>query len=235
MTEAEIRSRVVSRLQGWVGARRGDATHRYIIDTYNSHKPRPRGYKMSYTDDWCAATPSAVAVLENLTDIMPVECSCGEMMRAYQAMGRWVENDAYIPKPADLIFYTWGDDGVGDSTKAPNHVGTVEKVVGSTIIVIEGNKGANSVCGRREININGRYIRGYAIPDYASKAEKPVVPTPGTANITGDKPWYAEAKTWAKELGIADGTRPTDPCTRAEVWQMLKNYDRVSPEAQRGE
>lgn len=232
MTEAEIRGRVVSRLQGWVGARKGDATHRYIIDTYNSHKPRPRGYKMSYTDDWCAATVSAVAIACGLTDIMPVECSCGEMMRAYQAMGRWVENDAYIPKPADLIFYTWGDDGVGDNTKAPNHVGTVEKVVGSTIIVIEGNKGANSVCGRREININGRYIRGYAIPDYASKADgdKSPVPTSGT-----EPPWYAKAQTWAKALGIADGTRPTDPCTRAEVWQMLKNYDRASQKAQRGE
>ena len=234
MTEAEIRSRVVSRLQGWVGARKGDTTHRYIIDTYNSHKPRPRGYKMSYTDDWCAATPSAVAILEDLTDIMPVECSCGEMMRAYQAMGRWVENDAYIPKPADLIFYTWGDDGVGDSTKAPNHVGTVEKVVGSTIIVIEGNKGTSSVCARREISINGRYIRGYAIPDYASKADRPPVPDSGT-----EPPWYSEAQAWAVSMGIIQGTdnglKPEAVCTRAEVWQMLKNYDRASQEARRGE
>lgn len=34
-------------------------------------------------------------------------------------------------------------------------------------------------------------------------------------------PWYADAQKWAMEMGIADGTRPTDPCTRAEEWTML--------------
>lgn len=39
-----------------------------------------------------------------------------------------------------------------------------------------------------------------------------------------DKPaeWYAGAQAWVKELGIADGTRPLDNVTRAEVWAMLK-------------
>lgn len=35
-------------------------------------------------------------------------------------------------------------------------------------------------------------------------------------------PWYADAQKWAVEMGIADGTRPTDPCTRAEEWTMLQ-------------
>lgn len=35
-------------------------------------------------------------------------------------------------------------------------------------------------------------------------------------------PWYADAQKWAMEMGIADGTRPTDPCTRAEEWTMLQ-------------
>lgn len=34
--------------------------------------------------------------------------------------------------------------------------------------------------------------------------------------------WYSDAQTWVKELGIADGTRPLDNVTRAEVWVMLK-------------
>ena len=29
-------------------------------------------------------------------------------------------------------------------------------------------------------------------------------------------------KAWAMEMGIADGSRPTDPATRAEVWTMLQ-------------
>ena len=35
-------------------------------------------------------------------------------------------------------------------------------------------------------------------------------------------PWYADAQAWAMEMGIADGARPTDPATRAEVWTMLQ-------------
>lgn len=34
--------------------------------------------------------------------------------------------------------------------------------------------------------------------------------------------WYSDAQAWVKELGIADGTRPLDNVTRAEVWVMLK-------------
>lgn len=36
-----------------------------------------------------------------------------------------------------------------------------------------------------------------------------------------DEPWYAEAQRWAVENGIADGERPEEPATRAEVWTML--------------
>ena len=35
-------------------------------------------------------------------------------------------------------------------------------------------------------------------------------------------PWYAEAQAWAVEMGIADGTRPEEAATRAEVWTMLQ-------------
>lgn len=36
------------------------------------------------------------------------------------------------------------------------------------------------------------------------------------------KEWYADAQKWALENGIADGKRPNDPATRAEVWTMLR-------------
>ena len=41
-------------------------------------------------------------------------------------------------------------------------------------------------------------------------------------------PWYAGCQAWAVEKGITDGTRPTDPVTRAEVWSMLERYDTFS-------
>lgn len=41
-----------------------------------------------------------------------------------------------------------------------------------------------------------------------------------------EKPWYDETMAWAREEGICDGTRPEDPATRAEVAQMIRNYNR---------
>ena len=44
-------------------------------------------------------------------------------------------------------------------------------------------------------------------------------------------PWYAEAQAWVVEMGIADGTRPEEAATRAEVWTMLQRlYQRMKGE-----
>lgn len=37
-----------------------------------------------------------------------------------------------------------------------------------------------------------------------------------------DAEWYTDAQSWVTSMGIADGTRPLDNVTRAEVWVMLK-------------
>ena len=36
-----------------------------------------------------------------------------------------------------------------------------------------------------------------------------------------EKPWYAEDQAWVQEMGVSDGTRPGDPCTRAELWAAV--------------
>ena len=46
-----------------------------------------------------------------------------------------------------------------------------------------------------------------------------------TAEPTID-PWYVETMRWAAKEGICDGTRPEDCATRAEVAQMIRNYNR---------
>lgn len=211
MTEQEIRLKMVNTILAWVGAKKGDDTHHQIIDIYNSHKPLPRGVRMSYAMDWCAATVSAVGIANGLTDILPVECSCGSMIGLFQRIGRWVEDDAYTPWVGDVVFYSWSDDGVGDNVKAPNHVGLVTDVGAGYITVIEGNMGRPGMVGYRRIPVNDRYIRGYGIPDYASKADKPPMP-----NLDTKEPWYAESWAQATELGLVDGTRPEAPVTRAE-------------------
>lgn len=172
MTETQARQKVVGIMQGWVGLKRSDRSHAPIIDTYNSNKPLPRGYKVTYTDAYCATTTSAAAIKAGYTDIIPVECSCYCLIEKAKAMGIWQENDAYIPKPGDEVLYDW-DDGANfattDNRGTPEHVGMVEVVNGNTIRVMEGNM-SGGVVGRRNLQVNGRYIRGFICPDYTSKA-----------------------------------------------------------------
>lgn len=171
MTEAQARQKVVAVMQGWIGCKESDGSHKKIIDKYNSHKPLARGYAVKYTDAWCATAVSAAAIVAGYTDIIPLECSCSYLIEAAKKMGIWQESDSYKPSPGDEVLYDW-DDGANyattDDTGAPEHVGMVESVSGNTFVVIEGNK-SNAV-GRRTMQVNGRYIRGFICPKYSKKA-----------------------------------------------------------------
>lgn len=206
MTETQARQKVVGVMQGWVGLKRSDRSHAPIIDTYNGHTPRPRGYKVSYTDAYCATATSAAAIKAGFTDIIPVECSCYYLIEKAKAMGIWQENDAHVPKLGDEVLYDW-DDGPNyattDNQGAPEHVGMVEAISGSTIRVVEGNM-SGGVVGRRNLQINGRYIRGFICPDYASKAteQEPDAPQPGSTATGGglsrDAKWKGKTTTALK-------------------------------------
>lgn len=148
---------------------RGDAVHKQIVDAYNSYLPHPRGYKLTYTDDYCAAMVSAAAILCGLTEVLPVECSCSEQMRWYQSRRQWIEDDAHVPQIGEQVFYHWNDRedyALTDCTGAPNHTGIVTACDGQKITVFEGNKGKAHECGYRTLEINGRYIRGFGVPKY---------------------------------------------------------------------
>jgi len=128
MTEVQLRQKIVGIMQGWIGSKESDGSHKKIIDIYNGHKPLARNYTVKYTDAWCATTVSAAAIVAELTDIIPTECGCGQMIETLQKIGAWQESDAYKPEPGDIIFYDWQDSGAGDNTGWPDHVGIVEKV-----------------------------------------------------------------------------------------------------------
>ena len=166
-------SEVVKQAQAWLGKKESNGTHKAIIDIYNSHKPLAQNYKVKYTDSWCATFVSAVAIKLGYTSIIPTECSCQRMIELFKKMGCWVENENVIPKPGWIIFYDWQDNGKGDNKGWSDHVGIVEKVVGNTIHVIEGN--LSDAVGRRKLSVNGKYIRGYGVPKYdAEKVLKSV-------------------------------------------------------------
>lgn len=161
---AYYRKTIVDQAKSWIGCKESDGTHKKIIDVYNNHTPLARGYKVKYTDQWCATFVSACAIKCGYTAIIPTECGCNPMIVLFKKINRWKENDSYIPSPGDIIFYDWNDSGKGDNTGVPDHVGIVEKISGTRITVIEGNYG-NQVM-RRYLSVGGRYIRGYGIPKF---------------------------------------------------------------------
>lgn len=161
---ATSREKVVSIAKGWLGFNERDGSHKKIIDKYNAHKPLAVGYKVKYTDAWCATFVSAVMIEAGLTHIAPTECSCPRMIELYKKLGRWVEADDYVPKIGDIVMYDWQDGGSGDNRGTPDHVGIVTKVTNGVITVIEGNID-NSV-DYRALTVNGRFIRGYCCPAY---------------------------------------------------------------------
>ena len=160
-------SAVVAKIISWKGKTESNGGHKQIIDIYNSHIPRARGYKVKYTDEWCAACVSAVAIDLGYTNIIPIECSCGQMINKAKDMGIWVEDENRKPNVGDIVLYDWNDSGKGDNKGWADHVGIVTSVKGDKFIVTEGNykQGVND----RELTVNAKLLRGFIVPKYDSE------------------------------------------------------------------
>lgn len=232
MTELELRNKVVEAMRDWLGWSEANGKYRAIIDLYNTQRPLPRGYAVQYDDEWCATCVTAAGIQAGLHDIIFGECGCGKMIELYQAAGRWEENDAYRPEPGDIIMYDWQDTGKGDNTGGADHVGIVEKVVGNTITIIEGNKG--EAVARRTLAVNGRYIRGYCLPNYASKAEEDedmdeekfysmfkaaLSKFLGELRDNDSGDWSKEARDWCVSVGLFAGNGTTDGGEANMMWE----------------
>jgi len=165
-SEAALRLQAVQTAEGYLGCNEYDGSHQKIIDLYNSREPLAVDYVVQYTDSWCSAFVSAVAIQSGLTDIIPTECGCERQIGLFQDLGRWEEQDNAIPLPGDLIFYDWDETGRGDCTGWSDHVGMVVGTKWPFIKVIEGNRDDQVMY--RIIAINDTQIRGFGKPDYAA-------------------------------------------------------------------
>ena len=169
MTETQLRRKYIQGLLAIEGkCAEGGANHSALLAVYNSLDPLPRGVKMLPSYDWCAATITANAIRQDMADIFAKECSCTLQIRQWQQMGRWVERDDYAPRTGDIIYYAWDATGTGDWTSSVDHVGAVVSCGDGYITAIEGNYKSN--ISRRLIPVNYKFIRGFAVPDYASLA-----------------------------------------------------------------
>lgn len=112
--------------------------------------------------EWCATFVSWCANECGYIDkgIIPKFAACeSEGVSWFKACGLW-QDDGYIPKAGDIIFFDWADKHDGSA----DHVGIVEKVEDGKVYTVEGN--SHDECKERNYDINSSEIRGYGVPVY---------------------------------------------------------------------
>lgn len=186
-----------------------------IINIYNGISPLPQGYKLKPSDNWCAAFVSSIFWKCGCTNF-PYECSVNRMVNKAMKMQIWQENDGYIPNIGDCIVYDWNDNGIGDCTGWPDHIGIVTSINLPTITVTEGNKSGK--VGTRSVHINGRYIRGYITPIFDKETNATSIDITSIAKdvIRGKYGVMPERKAKIEALGV------NYDLVRAEVNRLLK-------------
>lgn len=168
--------KVVDIAMKYLGCTQGSAKQKELIRIFNTVKPQ--GYTASWRDPWCAEAWSAWQIQAgNTAKEVPLSANCAQIIRDAQRLGIWVEKDNTVPKIGWGILYDWDDSGKGDNVGGPDHIGLVYAVDDKYIYVIEGNKGNESICGKRAIQINGRFIRGFVAPKYTVPSSKPTTTT----------------------------------------------------------
>lgn len=146
----------------YLGTKEGTSKHRKIVDMFNSSKLKT--FPISYSDAWCSAFISAMAIESCCTDIIPISANCDEMYKKGVVMGIAIPKDRWIPKIGDIVFYDWNLNGELD------HVGVVETMSKSIIHVLEGNK--NDSVAYRDINYKNATITKIIRPRYKTVSKK---------------------------------------------------------------
>ena len=146
----------------YLGTKEGTAKHRKIVDMFNSSKLKT--FPISYSDAWCSAFISAMAIESGCTDIIPISANCDEMYKKGVVMGIAIPKDKWIPKMGDIVFYDWNLNGELD------HVGVVETMSKNIIHVLEGNK--NNSVSYRDINYKNATITKIIRPRYKTLSNK---------------------------------------------------------------
>lgn len=220
----KTRKAIVDLALSLVGLNEKDGSFKTIIDIYNKNVD---GYHLKYTDAWCAAFISALAISLGYTDIIPVECSCERMIEKAKKMGIWVEDDAYVPQIADIIMYDWQDKGIGDCTGRADHVGIVTSIKSGKMTVVEGNK-AEKV-DTRHISCNAKYIRGYITPNYTDEAPLNSPDNSDKTTSNDKKPAPVKTNADSGKKTASEGYYVVVSCTALNVRAKAGKYTNGKP------
>ena len=156
-------SNVLSIAQSYLGVEMGSAEHKKIVDAYNSVNPKPVGYTVKYSDDWCDVFVTTVFQQAGLSSLIGRECGVQRHIGIMQQKGVW--QGKVLPKAGDVITFDWDGGGFAD------HIGIVESVKDGVVTTIEGNSSTYGSSARTKVkrntyNWNASYIKGYARPNY---------------------------------------------------------------------
>lgn len=155
---ANTAAKLVSNAKKYIGLNEHDGSYKILIDTYNKLDPLPLGYRVKYSDAWCAAGLTAIFMLSGMKHLVPAECGVQRMLEKAKSAGCTEINSCADALPGDILFYDWNKDGFRD------HVGIIENIIGSVFTVIECNY--NDSVGRRVINKKSPTINGIIRPAY---------------------------------------------------------------------
>lgn len=222
ITESQLRQKVANTINAWLNAKQGDSVHKEILRIYNSQSNLD--FKMGTSDAWCCATVSAVWIKLGIDKYICTSVNCGVIKDKAIKLGIWVENDAYVPKVGDAIIYYWSDSGKGDCDWGADHIGIVTAVNGNTFTVTEGNMGSGYV-GKRYMNVDGRYIRGFIAPKYAEIAKKvgSSITADATTTTTATTTTKAKEMTTVLNVNYLGKTGYVNNATQVKTVQMLLN------------
>lgn len=237
MTEKAIRQYFVNTAIKYLNVTTGSSTHKSLVDYYNKNVApivtgKHKGITLSVNSYWCAMFVSVIGKMCGLDRIIYFDCGCISMLDKYKPIGGWVENDAYIPNIGDLVLYDWDDNGYGDCNigNDADHIGIVVKVNEKEgwFKAIEGNMGAEPTkVGYRTMKINGRFIRGFIIPDFKSMTKKITTSKPAKSKFPDICYAIRVNNSWSKEYknnveAGADQKKITDVMVRMSDGSEIK-------------
>lgn len=159
---------VINEAKKYVGANKYSTAHKAIIDHYNTQTSLPRGTRMTYDWDWCAAFVSVILMKVGLSKLYGTEISVGYYKQKFIDAKIW--KGRVRPQVGDIIIWHWD----GSHTGWPHHIGLVASVNGDYFTTIEGNtfKNGVSTVGSNTFKYNASTVQGFARPDY-TKATTP--------------------------------------------------------------
>ena len=157
-SEKEARDVLVKCALKYIGVVEGTPQHHAIIDAYNKVVPLPRNYMVKYSDSWCATFVTFIFDQMEMSGLIERECGCQSMIAKCKKRNLITFKRELGQVVGNVVFYDWDGNGHSD------HVGIIERVSSTQLVVIEGNYD-NSV-KERVINKNSKLLMCYLTPNY---------------------------------------------------------------------